>query len=155
MANLSAQTQVFVEEAVRLTSLGHDPEHVAREMDLDLASVVALMALPQFAETFKLLAPEKFQIWTEARMAQLANQRVRTLARNDAVDHYMMLRDAVRNSTELREGERIAALEKLIKMSGLLDEQVSEEVVHLSPAQMENINVTIAEVQGASRPIVH
>lgn len=146
---LDPQTQVFLEEIVRLTARGYEPERVAREMDLDLAAVTGLMALPQFNELFALLDPAKHQAWTEARLSQLANQRVRTLARNDAVEHYLKLREIVRTSTDMKESERAALLERLIKMSGLLDEEVHEEVVHLAPSQIANINQAYADVTGA------
>lgn len=145
--SLDPQTQVFIEEVVRLTAQGYEPARVAREMDLDLATVTGLMVLPHFNDTFVLVDPDKHRAWTEARLAQLANQRVRTLARNDAVEHYMMLRESVRTSTEMRESERASLLERLIKMSGLLDEDVHEETVHLAPSQIANINQACADVR--------
>ena len=152
LASSDRQTQIFIEELVRLTILGHDPERCARDMDLDIAAIIALIGRPEFDESFRLLAPAKHQAWVEARQAQLANQRVRTLARNDAVEHYLMLRDQVRKSTEMREAERAQLLERLIKMSGLLDDEAHEEIVHLAPSQIANINVAYNEVMGARTP---
>lgn len=144
--SLDTRTQLFLEEIVRLTAQGLEPPRIARDLDLDLNAVTGLMALPQFNEIFELLDPEKHKTWTSVRMAQLANQRVRTLARNDAVDHYTMLRELVRSTVDMRDETRASILERLIKMSGLLDQEVEEEVVHLAPNQIANINQAYADV---------
>ncbi|MGH9427296.1 MAG: hypothetical protein ACRD2L_13455 [Terriglobia bacterium] len=144
---LSPADQTILEEVVRLTIKGFDPARIAREIDLDPTTIFNFMALPAFRETFKLLEPEKFSSWEDARVAQNAEQQVRHLAQSDAVEHYTRLRELARTSSDMRDSERASLLERLVKMSGLLDREVEAEIVHLSPAQLANINQAYNEVQ--------
>jgi len=147
---VSLETQVYLEEIARLTSNGLNPQQIAIKADLDEATVRRLMALPEFEAIFSHFDPSAYKTWRETRDSESLRQAVISQAREDAPEHYRMLRELVRTSTQLRDAERAVIIEKLIKFSGDIGEGAEHETVSLSQAQLANIHETLNETARAS-----
>jgi len=145
---IDTRTQVLLEEIAKLLAQGLALEHVAIQADMDEATVSRLIAHDAFPAVFKSLAPGAYERWHEAKEADIAQRRVKAMAQEDAPEHYRMLRAIVREEGhKFHAVERARVLESLIKMSGVIKEDSTVEVVELSPGQLDNIGQTDREVE--------
>src|SRR3990172_10131839 len=135
---------VFIEEVARLTAKGLEIEDIARQADLDLTTVRQIQAHPDFDKFFEQIDPDGFAVWRQAREDQIARQRVMSMAREDAPEHYRMLRELARNG-DMKDAERASLLERLVKIAGVIQE-TGEEIVRMSPAQLQLLAESLNEI---------
>lgn len=133
----------------KLTAEGLEPEQIRARTDLDVSFIRRVQAHPSFVETLREVSTDAADLWEEAQSARFARRRVKAAAREDAPEHYQMLRDLVRTSAELKDTEKAGILRDLIKFSGAVDEQVEEETIVLASSQLALIQETLREVSGA------
>ena len=136
----------FLRVIASLTAEGLEPEEIRSRTDLDVSYIRRVQALDEFDEALREVSPSAHELWTEAKSHRFAKRRVKMAAREDAPEHYQMLRDIVRTSKELSDQDKARILEKLIQFSGAVDEQVEEETIHLSPTQLAAVQETIREL---------
>ena len=137
----------FLQIIASLTAEGLEPEEIRSRTDLDVSYIRRVQALDTFPEALRAESEAAFELWTEAQTHKLAKRRVKMAAREDAPEHYQMLRDLVRESAELKDSEKASLLERMIKFSGAVDETVEEETIHLSPTQMAILQETLLETR--------
>lgn len=138
MKNLSSTARRQLEIIARLFSEGYDFENVARRADLDVPELSHIISTIEFESIFNTIDPEAYAVWKQARASELSKRKVIAAAREDAPEHYQMLRDIVRDpKSGLRPPERAAYLKELIKMSKVLDNPDTDETVSMAPVQLE------------------
>jgi len=141
----------ILQRIARLTAEGLDPEQIRSQTDLDVSFIRKVQALDEFSEALREENPAAHDLWQEAMAQQHAKRRVKAAAREDAPEHYEMLKDLVRTSRELRDTEKARILENLLKFSGAVDEHVEEETVYLSPTQLAILQETQVELAEDTR----
>ena len=128
-----------------LTAEGLGPEEIRSRTDVDVSFIRRVQALDEFPAALKAVSETAHELWQEAQSQHFARRRVKLAAREDAPEHYQMLRDLVRTSGELKDTEKAAILRELIKFSGAVDEKVEEETIQLVPTQLAILQEALFE----------
>jgi CRISPR/Cas system CMR-associated protein Cmr3 (group 5 of RAMP superfamily) len=139
-----------MEGVAALLSQGKTLEHVSIDTALDMGYLHTLVNSKEFQKTFKLLDPEAFAAWEETRQDVESKRLVKSLkslARADAVDNYKLARDIIRTG-ELSDKDRLQGLFKMLDISGTAGDDVVEETVQLSQANLKNIAEAMRETAG-------
>lgn len=83
--------------------------------------------------------------WKEAKTAIAKREQVKTAAAADAGEYYARAKEIVLSSNELKDKERLDALLKLLSMSDVMGDHVTEEIINLSPADRKVIQAALSE----------
>ena len=141
MDRTESAKRLYVEEIARLVAQGLDIEAIAIKINLDIPFIHQCIADSQFDECFQAIDGDKFTAWKDQKTREAQTKRVKEMAQMDAVKHYEMLRDIAQDrKANLDDKDRATILERLIKMSGVVDSDAVHEVVTLNPDQIHNIN---------------
>ena len=130
-----------------LTAEGLAPEEIRSRTDVDVSFIRRVQALDEFPEALKAISETAWELWQEEASQKFARRRVKLAAREDAPEHYQMLRDLVRTSNELKDSDKAQILRELIKFSGAVDERVEEETISLVPTQLAILQEALFETR--------
>lgn len=137
--------RTYIQEIAKLTARGLEPEQIRQTTDLDLSVIRKAQADEAFEPALRAISPEAADLWNETQTAIISRKRVKIAAREDAPEHYRMIRDIVREGN-LNDRDKLQALLKLLDFSGAADENVEDEQISLSPSQLALITETLREL---------
>lgn len=136
-----------MEGIAQLLAQGKNVHNIARETNLDIATVDGILSRDEFHTVFRDLDPSAYQRWQDDQADLTAKRAVKNMARADAVEHYKLYRDMVKApDTELKPHERLSHLWNLIKAGGVLDGQDVAPPTVLSEGTMEVMSETLTEL---------
>ena len=111
---------------------------MAIDAAMDEATVSNLIANEAFDAVFKAIDSKAHAKWLDRKQEEVSQRRVKSMAQEDAPEHYRMLRRLVRErASQMTPSDNARILTDLIKMSGALKEDSAREVVELSPGQLD------------------
>jgi hypothetical protein len=144
---ISERDKLNIEGVAALLAQGKSLEHIAIDTALDLPYLQVLVNSSEFKATFKTIDPDAYSDWEENQRDVAAKKVVKALAREDAVDNYKLARDIIRTG-ELSDKDRLQGLFKMLDISGTAGDDVVEETVQLSQANLRNIAEALDETSG-------
>jgi len=130
---LDRAAQIYIEGIAPLIAAGSTLEQIARQTDIPLERLQGLTRLPEFEEYLKKFNPEAYDLWNSRRDEERLTGRVRSQAREDSFEHYIMLKELARN-TSLKAEARAGILRDLLRIGGQFKElDDNTERVELPP----------------------
>lgn len=142
---LNAAERELFSTLTRHLAEGHSVEEISREMDYPLSFLEKLLLRPEFDSFFREKNQAAHRLWLTARETDEADEIVKHLARSNAVRNYKALQSLV-DGDELKAEVKANYLERLIRMSGTIGDEIEVEVVKLS-------NNHIAAIRQAAKDI--
>ena len=144
---MSPQERALFQTVVGLLSAGQDVAQIAQFTDLQATFLEQLLLRDEFLEFFASESPEAFKIWKQARVEEQSSELVKSLAKANALRNFKALqRLADDPENNLKDAERAAILEKLLKMSGQVQDEAVVEIVKISSAHLAALRGAASEV---------
>ena len=132
---------------VGLLSSGQDVAQIAQSTDLQATFLEQLLLRDEFLEFFASESPEAFKIWKQARVEEQSSELVKSLAKANALRNFKALQSLADDlENNLKDTERAAILEKLLKMSGQVQDEAVVEIVKISAAHLAALRGAASEV---------
>ena len=144
---MSPQERALFQTVAELLSSGQDVAQIAQSTDLQATFLEQLLLRDEFLEFFASESPAAFKIWKQARAEEQSSELVKSLAKANALRNFKALqRLADDPENNLKDAERAAILEKLLKMSGQVQDEAIVEVVKISAAHLAALRGAASEV---------
>ena len=137
----------YMQEVAKRIVQGEEPEVIARKTNLSHDFIIKITSDPSFDDVLEALDPRAFKEWKQARSDSQAKGRVQSLARENAVRNYEKLQELV-DSNILDPKDEAAYRLKLLQVSGSVEKGVEEEIIKLTPMQMQVILQALEETDG-------
>jgi hypothetical protein len=134
----------YLETIATHIAKGDEPEVIARKTNLDINFILKCCSDPQFDDVLKSIDPNAFKEWKQARAQQQAQARVKQMAREDAPENYKKLKELI-ESKVLDPKDEAAYLLKMIQIADVVGKGQEEEIIKLTPMQMQVIKRTLEE----------
>ena len=128
---MSPSDKALFQELAKLLSSGLDVPHIADRLDLPASFLERLLQREDFRLLFAAERPDAFAIWHKAREEEAAALEVKTFFGSNAMKNAKAYQ-ALLEDGDLKPAERLAGLEKALKMSGTVHEDAAQEVIKIS-----------------------
>ena len=144
---MSPQERALFQTVVGLLSSGQDVAQIAQSTDLQATFLEQLLLRDEFLELFASEFPAQFKIWKQARVEEQSSELVKSLAKANALRNFKALQSLADDpENNLKDAERAAILEKLLKMSGQVQDEAVVEIVKISSAHLAALRGAASEV---------
>ena len=128
---MSPSDKALFQEVAKGLSSGQDVGSMSRSLDLPATFLERLLQREDFRQAFATDYPDAFAVWEKARAEEAAALEVKTFFGTNAMKNAKAYQ-ALLDDGDLKPAERLAGLEKALKMSGTVHEEAVQEVIKIS-----------------------
>jgi hypothetical protein len=142
---VSPSDRAVFQEVAKLLSLGRDVGQIAQSTDLQASFLEALLLREDFLGFFEAERPAEFTVWRKARDEEQASEQAQHFLQSKVV-HNVRRMQAIADGGDLKPSEEASLRKDLVKMSGVVKEEASNETVRISSAHLAALLGAASEV---------